>query len=292
MPAVPEHEDPADDLQFGTVEPAVTTPTPATRAAAVSTPGQGCAGCGRPITSTYYAARDKLICPQCYAQVNAPPTGSKLARVLKATVFGLGAGLVGAAIWFALRRFAHIQIGLVAILVGYMVGKAVRQGSGGLGGRGYQVLAVVLTYACISANYMPDVLEELVTAVRNESHQTTTAPVAAADSAGTAPGSVVPTTQQAGQAIQPSPANPDAVDSAPAKPHGGPVQKAFALALLFVITFGVSLTAPFLGSPIGLLIIGFALWEAWKFNTPRRLAITGPYQIGTPQPPGSPGVVL
>jgi hypothetical protein len=30
---------------------------------------------------------------------------------------------------------------------------------------------------------------------------------------------------------------------------------------------------------IGLLIIGFALWEAWKLNAHRPLPISGPYQI-------------
>jgi len=43
------------------------------------------------------------------------------------------------------------------------------------------------------------------------------------------------------------------------------------------------LAAPFLAGAqnlIGLLIIGFALWEAWKFNARRQVPISGPYQIG------------
>jgi hypothetical protein len=36
-------------------------------------------------------------------------------------------------------------------------------------------------------------------------------------------------------------------------------------------------------SVIGLLIIGFALWEAWKFTAHRPLPISGPYHMG-PQP--------
>jgi hypothetical protein len=50
----------------------------------------------------------------------------------------------------------------------------------------------------------------------------------------------------------------------------------------------LSLETPFLPGAeniIGLLIIGFALWEAWKFNMHRPLPITGPYQMsaGTSQ---------
>ena len=67
-------------------------------------------------------------------------------------------------------------------------------------------------------------------------------------------------------------------------------QLTMGLALLIVV-FKVSLVVPFLGgskNAIGLLIIGFALWEAWKFNARRPLPITGPYYVG---PPGrAPGI--
>jgi hypothetical protein len=33
-------------------------------------------------------------------------------------------------------------------------------------------------------------------------------------------------------------------------------------------------------SPISILIIGFALWEAWKLNKPLKLIVTGPYRVG------------
>jgi hypothetical protein len=48
-----------------------------------------------------------------------------------------------------------LEVGLIAILVGYMVGRAVRHGSGGLGGRPQQILAVVLTYFAITTSYLP-----------------------------------------------------------------------------------------------------------------------------------------
>jgi hypothetical protein len=152
----------ADDLQFSRVESGDSN-------SSVVAPGQSCAACGKPIVSTYYALEDKVLCPACCAQVNAPLVGSKLGRFVKATFLGVGAGLVGAVIWFAIRRVAHIEVGLVAILVGFMVGKAVRVGSGGRGGRGYQVLAVLITYCCIAANYMPDIVEAAFSEFREDS---------------------------------------------------------------------------------------------------------------------------
>jgi hypothetical protein len=63
---------------------------------------------------------------------------------------------------------------------------------------------------------------------------------------------------------------------------------------LFV--FGVSLVMPFIGgtSFMGWIIIGIALYEAWKLN--RRLAITGPFRFGgalsvpAPSPVTPPGM--
>jgi hypothetical protein len=39
---------------------------------------------------------------------------------------------------------------------------------------------------------------------------------------------------------------------------------------------------------LGLLIIAIALWQAWKFNQPRSLGISGPYQVGPGQPMRAP----
>ena len=56
----------------------------------------------------------------------------------EALVFGLlGAG-AGAALYFIILATTGYEIGLVAILVGFIVGKAVHAGSRARGGAGYQ----------------------------------------------------------------------------------------------------------------------------------------------------------
>jgi len=241
--------DSTDDLQFTNVEPSNT-----------AAPAQTCILCHQPIASEYFAIGNKVLCPACSQRVLAAPTGSKFSRLAKATLMGLGAGLVGALIWFLIRRVAHLEIGLVAILVGYMVGKAVRKGSGNLGGRGYQILAVVLTYSCIAANYMPDIFEEAFNDIR--APHSTTAPT-------------------------------NSVTASP-REHLSPPRLALAIVLVLVLGFGLALAAPFLAGAhnlIGLLIIAFALWQAWKMNAHRPLPITGPYRLGTNRPP-LPGVIV
>jgi hypothetical protein len=67
--------------------------------------------------------------------------------------------------------------------------------------------------------------------------------------------------------------------------EGGPVN-----AFTYVVAFVVSYAAPFLAgfeNIIGMLIIAFGLFEAWKFNKRVDQAITGPYTVtpvATPAP--------
>ena len=259
--------DSTDNLQFTTPEP-IGSPTLASRAAV-----QRCAGCGNAITSTYFAVRDKPVCPQCVEKFNVAPPGLALIRFLKAALFGLGAGILGALIWFAVRRIAHAEIGLVAVVVGFLVGKAVRKGSGGRGGLAFQIMAVILTYCCICANYVPDVIEGLISSAHDHRTQNDSTPTRNNGWKSSSSHNVTP----ANDSDEPSASRPSVI------------AKTFAIILVLVIAFGIALAAPVLAgtnNAIGLLIIGFALWEAWKFNRPSRLAITGPYQLGSSGPTG------
>jgi hypothetical protein len=114
-----------------------------------------CAVCKQPIADVYYELGGKVFCARCRQGVEAALRGgSPTARVLKSLVFGTAAAAVGAVIYYAIIRARNINIALVSILVGFMVGAAVRMGSGSRGGPFYQALAIVLTYASIVAMYV------------------------------------------------------------------------------------------------------------------------------------------
>jgi hypothetical protein len=248
-PLLPKSE---DGLQFITAES-----TDASSASQSST--QTCALCRQPIHDSYYALGDKMLCAVCRERVVAVPTGSKVGRFFKALFLGLAAGLAGAIVWFVIRRVTGYEVGLVAVVLGIAVGLAVNRGSGNRGGLGYQIMAVLLTYCCIAANYMPDIFEVNLNAALE--HQKEQAAKDAAD----------PAKANAPQDVKPKMSTSEAIG---------------ALVMLFAIIFAFALALPFqLGAQniIGLLIIGFALWEAWKFSAHKPLPISGPYQIG-PQP--------
>lgn len=271
-----------DDLQFNVAE-AADSQAPATAV-------QSCAVCQQPIASTYYAVGETILCPACVERVNAPAPGNPLTRLLKATFFGLGAGLIGALIWYAIRRVTNYEIGLVAVLVGFMVGKAVHVGSNGKGGVGYQLLAIVLTYCCIAANYMPDIFQavmqnkgEVVEVDGDAAAVAVEEPNALAE--GDAPADPIAAAEADAAvdvgAMAAEQGEPVAADEGPV----GLGSRIVAWGLLAVFAFVMALALPFLEGAqnlIGLLIIGFALWEAWKFNARRKLPITGPYQIAAP----------
>lgn len=261
--------------------------------------GLSCIGCKQPIVSTYFALGDQVLCSNCRDVVVAPPKGSGLVRFVKAAAFGTLAGLLGALIWYLIRIVANLEIGLVAILVGFMVGKAVHRASAGKGGIIYQVLAVLITYGCIAANYAPDIFQAMmieVTQRENDQDELAKEPEAIEPEA-SAPNE--PTTNETENKTVPAEsANEDAKEAvpaeeglAPANPGLGKVEpderkampQVVKYILVALITFVFALAVPVMmgmESPIGLLIVGFALWEAWKFSAHRPLPITGPYQAG------------
>lgn len=241
--------------------------------------GLSCAACNRSILDTYFAIGNQVLCAPCKTAATAPPTGSGFVRFLKAVLFGTAAGLLGAAIWYGIRIVTHYEIGLIAVLVGFLVGKAIHIASGRRGGIGYQILAILITYCCIAANYVPDVYQALAI---NASDQET-ADIAKSNSLqpmGNTSGDASTESSDGPVSDSAEPINTNAGENALSEKGRLKPEGAEKLLILLVI----ALATPVLmctQSPISILIFGFALWEAWKFSAYHPLPITGPYQAGT-----------
>src|SRR4051812_24170112 len=123
-------------------------------------PGAVCSACRTPIHTEYFDVNGNTFCTRCRSAVEAAAeTPRGLMPFIMAGVFGLGAGIAGAAIYYAVIAIANLEIGIVAILIGYMVGYAVRKGANGRGGRRFQVLAVALTYTAVALAYTPIIVQ-------------------------------------------------------------------------------------------------------------------------------------
>jgi hypothetical protein len=229
--------------------------------------GLSCAFCRRGIAGSYYEVNGRTACESCRRQAERlRPQGFSLGRGLRALVGGGAGGAVGALLYYAVARLTGYELGLIAIIVGLLVGFGVRWGSGGVGGRGYQILAVAITYMAIVSTYAPFIIE----AIRNQAKAEETAGAAS----GAAPQTQVETAAVPGAAT----AGSSEVKASPEKPTPGMVVLALGAFALLVMA------SPFLAgvqNVIGIVIIGIALYEAWKVNRFTPLAIEGPFQVGS-----------
>jgi len=238
--------------------------------------GVTCGLCMSQVPAEYYQLNGAVACPACKdAVVAARAGGSRVARVLGALGLGLLAAALGAAIWIGIVRATGYEIGLVAIGVGLLVGAGVRKGSGGRGGWGYQALAVVLTYSAMVAYYVPFVIEGLR---KGAEEQAKTEAAAAAPS-------------PASPAVAASAATSAGGERAGARAEADPPVSAGKVALALAVVAGIAFAAPFLAGAenlIGILIILFALYEAWKLNKRQPFVVAGPFQVAPAEAASAP----
>ena len=119
-----------------------------------------CALCQTPLYSSYFEANGETVCERCcFALRESRESGSRAGRLLRAAGAGFGAAIGGSILYWAILAMTGYEFGLIAIVVGFLVGGAVRMGSASRGGVPYQLLAMFLTYASIVSTFIPDILE-------------------------------------------------------------------------------------------------------------------------------------
>ena len=133
-----------------------------------------CAPCQNALAGEYFHVNEQPFCATCKAEVERVLGGSPgPAGFVKAALGGIAGGIAGALLYYLVLALSGYEIGIIAIAVGFLVGKGVRWGTGNRGGRLYQALAVGLTYVAIVSTYVPAV-------VRGLSEADTTPPSASA----------------------------------------------------------------------------------------------------------------
>ncbi|HET9387815.1 MAG TPA: hypothetical protein VFO67_21960 [Gemmatimonadales bacterium] len=239
----------ADNIQFDRAEPA-----PGSQPGSLS-----CSLCHNTLSDSYFVANGQVVCENCRRAVEDEwNRGGAAGRMGKAVALGVLAMVACSLLWYIVLKLTDYQWGILAVVVGLVVGGAVRKGSNGRGGWRYQALAIVLTYTAIVSSYVPYVIE----GVRERVAQT-----ASLDSTATA------TLAKDSVVLSKESAETAASTSSPS-----------ALGALFaiVLLIGFLYALPFLAgieNVIGILIIGFALYEAWKLNRRVELSVTGPHQV-------------
>jgi hypothetical protein len=243
-----------EELQFQRAEP-----LPGVDAAASL--GQPCVICKQPTGSTYYHAQGQVVCPACAQRIESGQQAPPAISLARAALFGGGAALAGSILYALVTIVTGLGIGLIAIVVGVMVGRAIRLASNGLGGRPQQILAVVLTYFAITTSYIPVMFYRMA---KDPSVLTKRQPGANRGAVSTP-----------GTSVAPRP---------PVRPPVNAGQAILALGKLLLLLLLITAAAPFLALRAGvsglitLFIIFIGLQRAWKLTGRTEILVMGPYE--------------
>ena len=214
-----------------------------------NTASTACKSCGQPISGTYYQVNGAVTCSRCAQQIKDQLRKDSHGAFVRGVLFGIGAAILGLVLYVTVALATGLIIGFVSLAVGYMVGKAIVLGSGGLGGRRYQIAAVLLTYMAVSLSAVPIAISQHLKQRSAQQHA------------------------QAG----------DSATIAPKK-----MSSAGALATLAFIGLAspfLDLANPTHGI-IGLIILFVGLRIAWRLTAGRSVNVSGPISEPAPATPG------
>jgi len=222
--------------------------------------------CQKPITGTYYRANGAMVCDVCADRVKRGLPQDSHVGFAKAIIYGLGGFLAGLILYAGFSIATGIQIGYLSLAVGWIIGKAMMMGSGNIGGRRYQIAAVVLTYAAVSMAAIPIALHFRSKASTTQQTQA----AKAGENADASSASTSPEIEKANRGEQ---------NNAARSP----------LAILFgaLVQLGlIGLASPFLelqdgaGGFIGLIILFVGMRFAWRMTAAKvNMTVEGPYQV-------------
>jgi hypothetical protein len=223
-----------------------------------------CQYCHQPIAATYYRANDAMACPACAEKLRGELAKDTPSAFLRALMYGVGAAAAGLIVYATFAIVTGLVIGYVSLAVGWMVGKAMMKGSGGIGGKRYQLTAALLTYAAVSMAAVPIWIH--FASKRQERH------VAAERQYEKLSG------QRSSTQTVPPPVD---------RPSFG--EAVIRLAFLGIASplVGLWQRGPSFGWAIGIVILAVGIRIAWRLTSGRSLEIYGPFE-NCPQPSAAP----
>jgi hypothetical protein len=250
--------------QFGTAEYA-------------SEPGsERCKTCNQPLGARYYRVNGVLACESCVDGVKSQTPKDSHATLVRGLLFGVGGALVGLIVYSAFGIMTGLVIGYVSLAVGYIVGKAILKGSGGVGGRRYQIAAAVLTYAAVSMSAIPIGISQIVKH-KNVQKQSQMKQVPAGSQSEASPTAALDA--EDGESTE---------SSKSTQPKMGFGAALGMLALAGLASPFLELQDPVQGG-IGLIILLVGIRIAWRLTDEKPIDIVGPFNNSTPPAKPAPG---
>lgn len=257
-------------LRFSQMGFPPTNPTPQFATAEYAGSGDVCKSCNQAISGTYFRINGSLACERCTTQLQNQLPKDTHAAFVRALTFGIGAAILGLIGYAAFGIITGIEIGYISLAVGWLVGKVMRIGSRGIGGRRYQVAAAALTYAAVSMAAIPIYFSQVSKLKATRPPQVKSAATPGATEGEAATDDSAPSSSPAA--------------SAPSKKAAmNPLEALGLLALLGLASPFLELQSPISGA-IGLIILFVGMRFAWQQTGSPKIDIVGPFQSRAPTP--------
>jgi hypothetical protein len=205
-----------------------------------------CKSCGKVISGPQYRVNGVPVCASCVQKIKERLPDDSHSAFVRGVLFGVGGAILGLGIYVGFALATGLIAGIVSLAVGFIVGKAIVMGSGGAGGRRYQVAAVLLTYMAVSLSAVPIAISQQMKA------------------------------RSAQQTAQAAPA-------APAQKMS-PMRAVGVLTLVGLASPFLELSNPTHGI-IGLVILFVGLQIAWRMTAAKPVNIVGPIDEAVSQTP-------
>lgn len=209
-----------------------------------------CKSCGKAISGASFRANGVPVCGNCARRFKDQAPVDSHSVFVRAACFGIGGAILGLVLYVGFALATGWIVGFVSLAVGYIVGKAIVLGSGGVGGRRYQVAAVLLTYIAVSMAAVP-------IAISQQMKQKSAQQRAQASDSATA-----------------------------AQPKMGILKTLGVLTAIGLASPFLDLANPAHGV-IGLIILFVGIRIAWRLTAVRTVNIVGPLNDPVPAMPGN-----
>jgi len=238
-----------------------------------------CQYCHQPVPTSYYRINDSIACTACAEKARGELSRDTHAAYVRALLFGIGAAILGMILYATFEIVTGLIVGYVSLAVGWFVGKAMIKGSGGVGGKRYQITAAVLTYAAVSMAAVPVWIHyagehKRAQQQKLEQKQSTAEEQRQLET-------------EFGQPHQAPP--PSATSAPPAEPPSPKMSFGAAIGQLALLGIASPFVEVWEGGPsfswaIGIIILLVGIRIAWRMTAGRPLEIYGPFNNSAPLP--------
>ena len=245
-----------------------------------------CKSCGQSLGSQYYRVNGAISCNYCGEQALLRKPQDSHQIFVRGLLFGIGGAILGIILYAGFGIVTGLMLGYISLAVGYIVGKAIMKGTNGIGGRRYQIAAVLLTYAAVSLSAIPIGISQVIKHQQERHRNLVTHASSATPNAVSPTNEASPADRSVDTTATAAPSDdaqqePNIDTPAPAKP---PMS---AGAIIGSLLFA-GLASPFLElqdpihGALGLIILFVGLRIAWQLTAEKKLDILGPFSKSSP----------